>query len=525
MGFAAEVLFWGEVEDLRWMPYSTAYLVSRSRKLFDKYIRRGARLEVALPEGIRSALLAGMADPTLELFTPAQAHVAAMVEKECLPTLLHSAEWENYVAGAGAEEYASLRAGADGAAVPVAFRSRTAATAAAAATGGGGGAAGGSSAGGGAGRASTSSSPRSAADERAGGGSSRPASAADGGSEDGAADGRAAGSGSHASAGGRPARRRLPPAIGRLHSLDGYPIIPFRDILRSSTYCRHFLAFLKSHSYSALLLFWLEVENFKRLPRNSYLKNMARKIFGKYLARTARWRLPMGDDVIAAVEERLASPTAVLFEPAQRAAYLQLRDDWYPAFCADEQGLLLRLELEGKPKTLPKERRSLLVSVEEEPRVSWDSLEDMLADPMAACEFKTFCMMRAAGSCIMLWLEIEDYRAIPSDDYRLLRGRKIVSKYLLPSASQRVPLPDGMLELVQERLAGLDGIAGASRGLFDAIQRHALAVMERELYKDFLTSEQYAHVVEVSAKRVGGTSSTSAAADVAARVSDGWVPV
>ncbi|ETP53262.1 hypothetical protein F442_01780 [Phytophthora nicotianae P10297] len=85
------LLFYKEVCEFQRLPHSQQqYIQMRARRIFDKYIRRGARLELELPVETRRDILWKLATPTEATFSDAQRLVLRQWETRDLPKFRNS---------------------------------------------------------------------------------------------------------------------------------------------------------------------------------------------------------------------------------------------------------------------------------------------------------------------------------------------------------------------------------------------------------------------------------------------------
>ncbi|RLN86747.1 hypothetical protein BBJ28_00003482 [Nothophytophthora sp. Chile5] len=80
------LLFYKEVCEFQRLPHSQRhYIQTRARRIFDKYVRRGARLELEVPVETRRDILWKLSAPSEATFSDAQRHVLRLWEVRDLP--------------------------------------------------------------------------------------------------------------------------------------------------------------------------------------------------------------------------------------------------------------------------------------------------------------------------------------------------------------------------------------------------------------------------------------------------------
>jgi hypothetical protein len=65
--------FYTEVQHFSSIPYSqSVYVYSQAQKIFEKFVRRGAKNELRLPAEVRRSVIADLSQPHLTMFNEAQ---------------------------------------------------------------------------------------------------------------------------------------------------------------------------------------------------------------------------------------------------------------------------------------------------------------------------------------------------------------------------------------------------------------------------------------------------------------------
>lgn len=80
------LFFYKEVAEYQLLPHGQHhYIQSKARKIFDKFVRRGGKLEVDLPADVRRDILWKLSAPTEHTFADAQKYVLNLWERSALP--------------------------------------------------------------------------------------------------------------------------------------------------------------------------------------------------------------------------------------------------------------------------------------------------------------------------------------------------------------------------------------------------------------------------------------------------------
>lgn len=79
------LLFYKEVAEFQLLPHSQIqYIQSKARKIFDKFVRRGGKLEIELPMDVRRGILWKLSNPSEHTFTDAQKYVFNVWDRQFL---------------------------------------------------------------------------------------------------------------------------------------------------------------------------------------------------------------------------------------------------------------------------------------------------------------------------------------------------------------------------------------------------------------------------------------------------------
>lgn len=77
------LLFYKEVAEFQLLPHSQIqYIQSKARKIFDKFVRRGGKLEIELPIDVRRSILWKLSNPSEHTFTEAQKYILSVWERQ-----------------------------------------------------------------------------------------------------------------------------------------------------------------------------------------------------------------------------------------------------------------------------------------------------------------------------------------------------------------------------------------------------------------------------------------------------------
>jgi len=95
------------------------------------------------------------------------------------------------------------------------------------------------------------------------------------------------------------------------------------------------------------VIFWQKCEQYRNTTNTAYRKQLARLIYVEHVAESSADQVNVDADVRQAVERRLSTAPANLFDDAQRQVYLLMKYDPYPRYVkmqrcvADDVGVML----------------------------------------------------------------------------------------------------------------------------------------------------------------------------------------
>eukprot|EP00644_Phytophthora_capsici_P015694 jgi/Phyca11/121635/e_gw1.44.150.1 len=93
-----------------------------------------------------------------------------------------------------------------------------------------------------------------------------------------------------------------------------------------------FLFFSEEIFCTESIYFWMDCNEFKDIPHRSYLKLRAQKIYRKYICGRAKLQVNLDSTLIRVIESNLDNPTRTLFVQAQRSITKMLERDTLPKF-------------------------------------------------------------------------------------------------------------------------------------------------------------------------------------------------
>lgn len=300
------------------------------------------------------------------------------------------------------------------------------------------------------------------------------------------------------------------------------------------------LRFLKTFCMEALalenLLFYLEVEDCKRLPNLSFITNKTRKIYDRYCSPSSKSFIGIDESALgelhAAVENKLPLLPKLFYE-AQVVAFNRISDEIWRSFCrtheylehsktlkperrnarkvkhpSQEQTELAQKKLEGMnelqlievamhypvEKLIPikyhvnqLQRDSMLsvlhaVNDELSPH---DMLDLILADSYAKKYFIQFMKKRGVDQLLAFCAEVDEFKLLPGIEFLQHSAKKIYRKYMMPSAKLQVDMSTAMRDEI------FDKLPNPSVDMFKKISARVRHGMLQDSLLRFVKSPQY----------------------------------
>ncbi|KAG1694180.1 hypothetical protein DVH05_021836 [Phytophthora capsici] len=328
------------------------------------------------------------------------------------------------------------------------------------------------------------------------------------------------------------------------------------------------LRFLKTFCMEALalenLLFYLEVEDCKRLPNLSFVVNKTRRIYDRYLSPSSKSFITGLDDngalkEIQEVVENKGALVPKLFYEIQVSVFERISDVIWPGFCRSQEYLEHSKDVKPDSKQLHRRghhfeeseaihqkldaasefqlidtamhypveklipisfgeslqgaaRRKSIQKLEEEQSLTPEQqLTLLLGDPFAKKYFKLFMTRRGLESLLAFCEEVEDFKLLPGIEFLQHSAKKIYRKYMMPSARLQVDMSTTMRDEIYVKLSNpsvdmFKKIAIRVRHgmLQDSLPRFVKSNYYKELRRDSKATPADAHLANVDqAAKVG----------------------
>ncbi|RHY34026.1 hypothetical protein DYB32_001205 [Aphanomyces invadans] len=262
----------------------------------------------------------------------------------------------------------------------------------------------------------------------------------------------------------------------------------FRDMLahENSVQMTQFHKFLVKESCASYLLFYSEIEEFKRLPKSDYLTRQAKKIFYRFLDSSAKESVSLSMATITEFNAHMENPSPAMFRAAQEEVVNFLWKVLYPKFVKSpfycDLATIKEIDrannkAEGsraskgagmiRKGTVAPSMLSKRGSAENLLAPTEITIATILANHDTRAMLLAFCeeMCAYCAESLYFWLECNEYKSIPHVDYLRVRAQKIFRKYITDSAKLQVNLVHSIVRDIEKNMGA------PSRTLFLKVHR------------------------------------------------------
>jgi len=182
------------------------------------------------------------------------------------------------------------------------------------------------------------------------------------------------------------------------------------------------------------LLFYYEVENYKKIRDPHLMKAEAYRIHTKYVRVRSVAEVNLDFDCREAIEAELVNASPSIFDEAKFVVLELIKYDLYLKFIDSD----IYRNYKGLPTSnrFPQHRRRN-VHLADMPHINYDqisSLSKCLSDPLALDEFLKFAYTEFSDAVVQFYLDVERYEVSPSLEFACT----IYSKYLGESSAEEV---------------------------------------------------------------------------------------
>lgn len=120
-----------------------------------------------------------------------------------------------------------------------------------------------------------------------------------------------------------------------------------------------------------------------------------------------------------------------------------------------------------------------------EPAMSAPTIRDILGDEELALLFREFLHQLQCAENLSFYVEVEDYKRLPTAGERTERAEKVWSKYF----GQDCPTPLNVDAKCRQRLDGV--LTSGNVDIFEEASEFAFSLLSLDCYRKFIGSEMY----------------------------------
>jgi hypothetical protein len=212
------------------------------------------------------------------------------------------------------------------------------------------------------------------------------------------------------------------------------------DVLEHPQCCSIFKEYLEKEGLSQTLMFFIEVQEFSRIPSVDFQLIRGQKIYNKYLHELSITPIPITskirDDISNKLHQQLVTPS--LFKEAYDSVLKYIETFQYPRFQTSKEvnRVVNILSTEVFSKNISIRRNSIVL----QPIKVYDtkSLRAILKNQRTTRYFKDFCETRFCNENLLFYLDIENYIHLPGSDYMKRVACKIYKKYIAENSTMQV---------------------------------------------------------------------------------------
>lgn len=271
-------------------------------------------------------------------------------------------------------------------------------------------------------------------------------------------------------------------------AIQSQQVIPTaREVLEHPQCCGLFKAFLEGEGLAQTLLYFVEVQEFRRIPHAEFQQQRANKIFNKYIDRLAPMAVPVQSDTRQAVAQALADGVVppTLFAKATQEVLRYIEVFQYPRFqrSVDMHAVVGVFTAEVFSRSYARQRRSLSIRGVE--LTDLRSLKAVLRNPLSMRFFKDYCTRTYCAENVLFWLDVEHYHSLPGGDFMRRVACKIYQKYIADDARMQINTSFATKEAIFAKLMS------SNRNLFQKVIAASAALLT--LHRLFVYSLKRTH--------------------------------
>jgi hypothetical protein len=318
-------------------------------------------------------------------------------------------------------------------------------------------------------------------------------------------------------------------------------------VLRTSHYLRCLREFMQLQFSSSLVEFWVDAEQYK-LTVSTSASNLRQQIITTYIDQNAKKPLPLQTKSKEAILNNVMMNgvgSNLVFQKAQKEIYTFIDDNLYEAFLSSSYSKPIWRELRRQqkvqakfgagrggsiteaastvseiqtsassdhiskssqggshniimtdasksdaPGTVRKRTRVRRASTQLPEEISdtcndFTVLSNVLQHPTSKLSFIEFAKRTKCVESVYFYLDVSEYTQIPCSDYLIIRGRKLITKYIKAGSSMQVNISHTLVNKI------LESFDSNPIHCFDEAQMEVFNLMNRDIFPRYLQSKEY----------------------------------
>jgi len=247
--------------------------------------------------------------------------------------------------------------------------------------------------------------------------------------------------------------------------------------MRAANKLYYFQRHLQTVSMQHYLNFYTEVEEYEQIPylKKAFIKGRAQKIYDKYLRMSGLQDIYVEEGVRNRILFSLPEPDRTIFNSVKESVYQVLLEEW-PLFMQSD---IYKNALEDGELAESLMRSQSSILLEDVPLIM------ILEDQMLANLFKEFCDQEFYPQTVRFWLDVEEFKRTPSGAFMETRCNKLLNMYIKEGAISPLPISDEARDAVEKNQFT------PGPNLFEPAQTEVYEFMVSQLFNRFKKTDAF----------------------------------
>lgn len=223
------------------------------------------------------------------------------------------------------------------------------------------------------------------------------------------------------------------------------PLQCARTVLEHPQCCCIFKGYLDREGLSQTVIFFIEIEEFRRIPSFDFQLLRARKIYYKYMHELSVMPVPVTtftrNEILKCITGGVVLPT--LFKCASEEVVRYIEIFQYPRFQRSPEMVSVQLILSSEQQHPTHLQRRSSLSMRAMPVQDTLNLKNILKNQTCTRYFKDYCTKICCCENLLFWLDVDNYVNLPGSDYMRRVACKIYKKYIADGSKMQVNVSYG----------------------------------------------------------------------------------